>query len=104
MSISKNEDGLISGANFCVEFQAILKDKEIDTKALEELLKKDNIKDDPDFRGAQYSYKYEDPKNYISVMGWEEWWVEEVANFFLKYLKKSISLEAVYNLRNRGTL
>lgn len=101
MSISENEDGLISGANFSVEFQARLKDKEIDTKALEELLNKDNIKSDPDFRGAQYSYKYEDSKNYISVMGWLEWWVMEVANFFLKYLKKSISLEEVCDSRAR---
>ena len=100
MSISENEDGLISGANFSVEFQARLKDKEIDLKALEDLLKKDD-RSDPDFRGAQYSYKYEDSKNYISVMGWLEWWVMEVANFFLKYLKKSISLEEVHDSRAR---
>ena len=69
MSISEFKDGLISGANFCVEFQAILKDKEIDLKALEDLLNECEIKGDPDFRGAKYAYKYEDPENYISVMG-----------------------------------
>lgn len=89
-----DEHGLISGSNRNVEFQAILNVPSIDLTPI--TYKEDGDDQDHDFRGAPYSYKYEDDDgNFISAMGWDMDEVVLISNFFLKYLNKVIGYEDI---------
>lgn len=94
MNVTQYEDGLISGSNRNVEFQAVLNDPSLDLTPI--TYQEDGDEIDHDFRGAPYSYKYEDDKgNYIGAMGWDAGAVLKISNFFLKYLDKVISYEDI---------
>jgi hypothetical protein len=89
-----DEHGLISGSNRNVEFQAVLNVPSLDLTPI--TYPEDGDNQDHDFRGAPYSYKYEDDKgNFISAMGWDMDEVVLISNFFLKYLDKSIDYKDV---------
>lgn len=94
MNVTKYEDGLISGSNRNVEFQAVLNVESLDL--LQILYPEEGDDLDHDFRGAPYSYKYEDDKgNYIGAMGWDPGEVIKISNFFLKYLDKFIDYKDI---------
>ena len=85
-----DEHGLIGGSNRNVEFQVVLNVPSLDLTPITYHEEGDDL--DHYFRGAPYSYKYEDDNgNFISAMGWDSIAVVEIVNFFLKYLDKSIS-------------
>ena len=89
-----DEYGLISGSNRNVEFQAILKVPSLDLTPITYKEEGDDL--DHDFRGAPYSYKYEDDDgNFVSAMGWDAGAVLRISNFFLKYLNKVIDYEDI---------
>lgn len=89
-----DEHGLISGSNRNVEFQVVLNVPSLDLTPIQYEEEGDNL--DHDFRGAPYSYKYEDDDgNYIGAMGWDAGAVLKISNFFLKYLDKHIGYEDV---------
>jgi hypothetical protein len=89
-----DENGLISGSNRNVEFQAILKVPSIDLTSIP--CEEDGDDQDHDFRGAPYSYLYEDDdSNYLRAMGWDAESVLKISNFFLKYLDKSIDYKDI---------
>lgn len=89
-----NEHGLISGSNRNVEFQAILNVPSLDLTPI--TYPEDGDDQDHDFRGAPYSYKYEDDAgNFVSAMGWDAGAVLKISNFFLKYLDKVINYEDI---------
>lgn len=89
-----DEDGLISGSNRNVEFQAVLNVPSLDLTPITYHEDGDDL--DHDFRGAPYSYKYEDDDgNFIVAMGWDAGAVLKISNFFLKYLNKVISYEDI---------
>ena len=86
--------GLISGSNRNVEFQAVLKVPSLDLTPI--TYPEEGDDQEHDFRGAPYSYKYEDDDgNYIGAMGWDMDEVVRISNFFLKYLDKSITYQDV---------
>ncbi len=95
MNIHKiDKEGLITGSNRNVEFQAILNVPSLDLTPINVSEEGDDL--DHDFRGAPYSYKYEDDKgNYIGAMGWDAGAVLKISNFFLKYLNKVIGYEDI---------
>ena len=87
MQIFVSPDGLISGSNKVVEFQVMLHVPNVDLTPL-------TSKEEPeegDFRGAPYSYKFDQRGNFISAMGWDRDAVVDIVNFFLKYLNKGIN-------------
>lgn len=89
-----DSDGLISGSNRNVEFQAVLNVPSLDLTPI--TYPEDGDDQDHDFRGAPYSYKYEDDEgNFISAMGWDMDEVVRISNFFLKYLDKIITYHDV---------
>lgn len=89
-----DERGLISGSNRNVEFQAVLNVPSLDLTLI--MYPEDGDDQEHDFRGAPYSYKYEDDDgNYIGAMGWNIDEVVRISNFFLKYLDKSITYQDV---------
>lgn len=89
-----DEHGLISGSNRNVEFQVVLNVESLDLTPIQYEEEGDNL--DHDFRGAPYSYNYEDDDgNFIGAMGWDPGSVLRISNFFLKYLDKSIDYEDV---------
>lgn len=89
-----DSDGLISGSNRNVEFQAILNVPSLDLTPI--TYPEEGDDQDHDFRGAPYSYKYEDDDgNYIGAMGLDAGAVLKISNFFLKYLDKSIGYEDI---------
>lgn len=84
-----DEHGLIRGSNREVEFQALMNVPLLDLTPIN--IYEEGDKFDHDFRGAPYSYLYEDDKrNLISAMGWNREAVLNICNFFLRYLKKKI--------------
>lgn len=95
MNIHKiDKDGLISGSNRNVEFQAILNVPSLDLTPINVPEERDDL--DHDFRGAPYSYKYEDDDgNYIGAMGWDVDEIVRISNFFLKYLDRIITYHDV---------
>ena len=94
MNVTQYEDGLISGSNRNVEFQAVLNEPSLDLTLINVPEEGDDL--DHDFRGAPYSYKYEDDEgNYIGAMGWDPGAVLKISNFFLKYLNKVIGYEDI---------
>lgn len=89
-----DEHGLISGSNRNVEFQAVLNVPSLDLTPINIPEEGDDL--DHDFRGAPYSYKYEDDDgNYIGAMGWDVDEVVRISNFFLKYLDRIITYHDV---------
>lgn len=91
---SIDEHGLITGSNRNVEFQAVLNVPSLDLTPI--TYQEEGDDQDHDFRGAPYSYKYEDDKgNFISAMGWDAGAVLKISNFFLKYLNKVIGYEDI---------
>lgn len=91
---SIDEHGLITGSNRNVEFQAILNVPSLDLTPI--TYPEEGDDQDHDFRGAPYSYKYEDDDgNYIGAMGWDAGAVLKISNFFLKYLNKVIGYEDI---------
>lgn len=86
--------GLISGSNRNVEFQVILNVPSLDLTPI--TYPEEGDDQDHDFRGAPYSYLYEDDDgNRIGAMGWDAGAVLKISNFFLKYLNKVIGYEDI---------
>ena len=91
---SIDEHGLITGSNRNVEFQAILNVPSLDLTPI--TYSEEGDDQDHDFRGAPYSYLYEDDDgNRIGAMGWDAGAVLKISNFFLKYLNKVIGYEDI---------